>query len=122
VPDEVLPKLLAGANSVAMVGLREGFGLPALEALATGRPVFASNTGALPEVVGDLGALCDPFSEDSIREALDRTVGDQDLRARVVSEGPASARERGWGATAQKLVEICLAAARGHGDRGKSCQ
>ena len=112
VADEVLHGLVAGADAVAMVGLREGFGLPALEALAAARPVLASSTGALPEVVGDLGILCDPLDERSIGEALERAVHDEPHRARIVREGPAYAARHGWDRTADGLFEACLEAAR----------
>jgi glycosyltransferase involved in cell wall biosynthesis len=104
-----LPSLVALADAMIMVGLREGFGLPALEAIAAGRPVCASNTGALPEVVGPHGALCDPFDEASITRALEASVADTDLRARVRAEGPAWARARGWQRTADGLYDACLA-------------
>ncbi len=110
VDDADLPKLVAASDAVVMVGLREGFGLPALEAIAAGRPVCASNTGALPEVVGPHAALCDPLDERSIRQALERAVSDEALRAGVLAEGQAWARARGWGATAQGLYDACLAA------------
>ena len=110
VADQHLPGLVAGAATVVMVGLHEGFGLPALEALAAGRPVCASSTGALPEVVGDLAALCDPHDEDSIRVALDRAVADTALRERVVREGPNWARQRGWDRTADGLLAACAMA------------
>jgi glycosyltransferase involved in cell wall biosynthesis len=104
-----LPSLVALADAMIMVGLREGFGLPALEAIAAGRPVCASNTGALPEVVGPHGALCDPFDEASITRALEASVADTDLRARVRAEGPAWARARGWQRTTDGLYDACLA-------------
>ena len=107
VTDEDLPALVAGAAAVCMVGLREGFGLPALEALSAGRPVIAASTGALPEVVGDLGALCDPFDEQSIRSAIDRALFDEELRARVHSGGPARAASRSWDRTAEGLLRAC---------------
>ncbi|WP_437681779.1 glycosyltransferase family 4 protein [Sorangium sp. So ce131] len=106
-PDAVVPGLVAGADAVAMVGLYEGFGLPALEALAAGRPVVASRTGALPEVVGDLGALCDPHDTRSIAEALARALGDEAHRDRVRREGPARAAARSWEKTADALLDAC---------------
>jgi glycosyltransferase involved in cell wall biosynthesis len=112
VDDELVPEVTAGADAVVLLGLREGFGLPALEALATGRPVCASNTGALPEIVGNLAALCDPYSVDSIANALERVVLDQELRRRCASEGPAHAKAFGWGRTAEGLHRACQYAAR----------
>ncbi len=108
VATEHLAPLVAAADAVAMVGLREGFGLPALEALATGRPVFCSNTGALPEVVGDLAAQCDPFDERSILEAMERSVFDKGLRQRIEEEGPSYAAEHGWNRTARGLLRSCI--------------
>lgn len=107
VSDEDLPCLVSQADAVAMLGLHEGFGLPAMEALGTGRPVFASNTGALPEVVGTLGVLCDPLDEVSIRQALERALTDKELRTRCKNEGPAWARAHGWNRTARGLVLAC---------------
>lgn len=107
VPAADLPLLVAGANAVAMVGLYEGFGLPALEALAAGRPVIASTTGALPEVVGELAAPCDPTDVGSIALALDRALTDETLRTRCAEEGPAWARAHSWEGTARGLLQAC---------------
>jgi N-acetylglucosaminyldiphosphoundecaprenol N-acetyl-beta-D-mannosaminyltransferase len=113
VPDDLLPGLVAGADAVVMVGLHEGFGLPALEALAAGRAVIASSSGALPEVVGPLAALCDPLDERSIAEALGRALTDASLRGRVADEGPLWASRFTWDSTAEGLYDACRAAARG---------
>lgn len=113
VADADLPLLVAGASAVAMVGLHEGFGLPALEALSAGRPVVASSTGALPEVVGDLAALCDPTDEASIAAALDRALGDAALRDRAARSGPVHAAVRSWEATASGLLSACADAVAG---------
>jgi glycosyltransferase involved in cell wall biosynthesis len=108
VSDDLVPGLVAGAAAVAMVGLHEGFGLPALEALATGCPVVTSTTGALPEVVGDLGAACDPLDEAAVGAALRRALGDAELRRRVAQHGPARARSHDWNASAARLAALCL--------------
>jgi glycosyltransferase involved in cell wall biosynthesis len=107
VPDAVLPGLVAGADAVIMVGLHEGFGLPALEAIAAGRALVASSSGALPEVVGPLAALCDPLDEKAMSEAIDRALYDSELRARVLREGPAWAAQFGWDNTAGGLFDAC---------------
>ncbi len=106
VGDDDLPGLVGGAEVVTMVGLREGFGLPALEALAAGRPVVASKTGALPEVVGPWGELCDPYDVDDIRRALERSAGDEVRRRVIATEGPAHAALRDWSVSAERLAEL----------------
>jgi len=105
--DHLIPGLLAGADAVAMVGLHEGFGLPALEALAAGRTLFVANAGALPEVTQDLAALCDPLDPRSIMAALDRALSDTTLRKRALVEGPALARRQSWDATVDALLAVC---------------
>lgn len=107
VADEVVPPLVRGASLVLMAGLHEGFGLPALEACAAGVPTCASNTGALPEVVGEFGLLFDPLSERSIADAMTHAVGDEELAERVQSEGPQYAAEHSWDATAEGLLRAC---------------
>lgn len=102
-----IPPLVAGADGIVMVGLCEGFGLPALEALAAGRPVCASSTGALPEVVGDLGVLCDPFNVDSIARGIDRITYDAEQRELCARRGPERAALRSWRNTAEGLFESC---------------
>jgi glycosyltransferase involved in cell wall biosynthesis len=121
VPDEIVPGLVAAADSVAMVGLHEGFGLPAVEALAAGRPLFVANTGALTEVTGDLAATCDPFDCTSIRRALEKTISDMDFRQRARTEGPAWARRYDWNATAESLVSICRQVARDEPNASQRC-
>lgn len=112
VPEELLPGLVAGADAVAMVGLREGFGLPALEALAAGRSLVIAAAGALPEVAGELAARCDPLDVGSIAAALDRALEDGALRERARREGPERARARSWDVTVGGLLEACRAARR----------
>ncbi len=113
VPDEIAPGLVAGADAVAMVGLHEGFGLPALEALAAGRPLFVARTGALIEVTGNLAADCDPLDCKSIQAALDKALSDKTLRQRALAEGPAFAMRYDWDATADALFSICREVAAG---------
>jgi alpha-1,3-rhamnosyl/mannosyltransferase len=71
VPDADLAALYSGALCVAIVSLYEGFGMPALEAMACGAVVVASTGGSLPEIVGDVGVLVDPLSVASIARGLE---------------------------------------------------
>lgn len=107
VDDAWMPELIRMSDGVVMAGLHEGFGLPALEAHACGRPVAASNTGALPEVVGDLGVLFDPHDAEDIARGLTRLVDDELLHWRSSVEGPKRAAARSWSAAASALAETC---------------
>ncbi len=113
VAEELISGLIAGASAVIAVGLCEGFGLPALEALAMGRPVVVSRTGALPEVVGELGLLCDPYNPADIASALTRVVGDSAWVERIRQEGPAHARRHSWERTCTQLLNVCRQVASG---------
>ncbi|GAC1319382.1 MAG: glycosyltransferase family 1 protein [Chloroflexota bacterium] len=76
VDDAVLPELYAAARVFACPSLYEGFGIPPVEAMATGTPVVASMAGALPEVLGDTALLVDPYDENALAEALIAAAGD----------------------------------------------
>ena len=110
-PDGALPVLTARASAALMLGLREGFGLPAIEALACGVPVLVASAGALPEVTAPLGVLCDPLDVDSIARGLDRVVSDPTVGEQARLLGPAHASRFSWDNAGQRLAEICLGAA-----------
>jgi glycosyltransferase involved in cell wall biosynthesis len=85
--------------------LAEGFGLPALEAMACGAPTIASNTSGVPEVVGFDQALFDPESEADIARLLGKTLNDAAFRARLRERGLANARKFSWDSTARRALE-----------------
>jgi glycosyltransferase involved in cell wall biosynthesis len=85
--DEELGGLLAASSGVIFPSLYEGFGLPVLEAMATGIPVACSNTTALPEVAGDASIMFDPRVPSQIADAIVSLVSDEPLRARLVQAG-----------------------------------
>ena len=74
VPREHVSGLVAAASVVAMVGLFEGFGLPPLEAMASGCPVAASTAGSIPEVCGDAAHLFDPHDVEAMAQAVDAAL------------------------------------------------
>lgn len=105
VPDEQVPTLLAGADVLALVSLWEGFGLPALEAMAAGTAVLASNCSSLPEVVGDAGVLVDPEDVDGMADGLGQLLLDEALRARCVEQGRERAQAFTWERTASAILD-----------------
>ena len=96
-----LPALLSGATAFAYPSLFEGFGLPPLEAMACGTPVICSNTGSLPEVVGDAALTFDPSAVDDIASALRRVLTDATVRADLAARGSARAARFSWRTTAE---------------------
>ena len=84
----------------------EGFGLPLLEAMACGRPVIASTAGALPEIVGDAGLLCDPRNEAGFEAALERLLLDPAFAAELGAKARRRALAFTWQRAAEQTVEV----------------
>ncbi len=112
VPDADLPLWYNSATVFVYPSLYEGFGLPALEAMACGTPVIASDRSAIPEVVGDAGLLVDPTDAGALSAALQAVLGDPDRAARLAAAGPRRARGYTWAATAAATMAVYRAAAR----------
>ena len=110
VPDEDLPALYSAADVLVTPSFYEGFGLPALEAMACGTPVIVSDVSSLPEVVGDAGLRIDPRDEDGLTSAIVRVLQDSALRATLRSAGLARARQFTWDKAARALLAVyaCL--------------
>ena len=98
--------LLNECQALIIASLWEGFGLPALEAMACGTPVIASDRGALPEVVGDYGYLVDPFSIESIASAMKAVINDKKSLEKALELGPARAASFDWSDTARSIEKI----------------
>jgi glycosyltransferase involved in cell wall biosynthesis len=105
VPEEDLPALLQGALAVAATSLSEGFGLPALEAMASGGVVIASNTGSAPEVVGEAGLLVNPYDVSEIADGLKRLIGQPALRSELRDKGTRRAKLFSWSETTDLTIE-----------------
>jgi len=108
VDDQERLELLNRCQALVMVSLWEGFGLPALEAMACGTPVLAARAGALPEVVGDAALLVDPRRIEAIGVGLAQLAHDPSLARDLARRGPARARLFRWSTTAQVVTEALL--------------
>ena len=93
----------AGARTLVLPSLDEGFGLPALEAMSAGVPVIVSNRGALPEVVGDAAVTIDPADADGLAHALARLSHDDAWATDRALAGLARARTFTWDSAARAL-------------------
>jgi glycosyltransferase involved in cell wall biosynthesis len=111
VDDADLPALYGGAALVVLPSLEEGFGLPALEAMACGAPVVAGRRGALPEVVGDAGLLVEPEDERALAAAMARVLGSEAERQTLARRGLERAARFTAEATAGRVVDLLQATA-----------
>jgi glycosyltransferase involved in cell wall biosynthesis len=113
IADADVPSLYAGADTFAFPSLYEGFGMPALEAMACGVPLVAANTTSLPEIVGDAGLLVDPLDEGAIADALIAVLRDDMLRARLVAAGTQRVAQFSWERCARETLAVLEAMGEG---------
>ncbi len=102
--------LYAGAHMLVQPSFDEGFGLPVLEAMATGVPVVAARRGALPEVLGGAGILVDPDDRDQIASAILHILDDPGLAATLSAKGLERSRVYTWANTARRTMDAYVAA------------
>lgn len=114
VPESELPDLYAGADLFVFPSLFEGFGIPLLEAMASGVPLCASDVASIPEVVRDAGILFDPTQVSEIQTAIVRLISDVELRNNLIRLGLQQSRRFSWNDSAQQVLEVCHAAVEAH--------
>jgi glycosyltransferase involved in cell wall biosynthesis len=119
VPRPDLVALYNLASCLVFPSWYESFGLAQLEAMASGCPVVASNTGALPEVAGNAALFCDPRDPQSIAEGIVKLLSDPELRQAYVDEGLAHARQFTWARCAHETLQVLQAVVAG--DRAVCC-
>ncbi len=114
-PEDTLAIMYRLAGVFVFPSLYEGFGLPPLEAMASGTPVVTSNLSSLPEVAGNAAILVDPYDPESIADGMYRVLTDPVLQADLRRKGLARARQFSWQDSARRVREIYEAV--GNGER-----
>ena len=113
VHEDELPCLYSSARMFVFPSLYEGFGLPAVEAMASGVPVIASDRSSLPEVVGDAGITIAPDDVDGLRNTILRLAEDDQERAQRARLGRAQAATFSWERCAAQTARVYHRVARG---------
>jgi glycosyltransferase involved in cell wall biosynthesis len=111
VPDEDLSTLYSAASVYAFPSLYEGFGFPALEAMACGTPVVCSNVSSLPELTGDAALSFAPTDVTGMANALRRVLTDPALHAQLVERGKQRANQFTWEAAGRETLDVLEEAA-----------
>lgn len=106
VSDEELKQYYRNALVVAYPSLYEGFGLPPLEAMASGAPVVTSNTSSLPEVVGDAALMVSPYDCAQLAGTLARVIGDRRLREEMRRRGFEQVKKFNWYRVARNVLAV----------------
>jgi glycosyltransferase involved in cell wall biosynthesis len=105
-PEETLAVMYRLAGVFVFPSLYEGFGLPPLEAMASGTPVVTSNLSSLPEVAGDAAVLVDPYDPNAIADGIYRVLTDVALRRELRRKGLARAAQFSWEQSVRRVREI----------------
>ncbi len=105
-PEEEMPLFYGAAEALLLPSRYEGFGLPALEAMAAGCPVVASNVSALPEVTGEAALLVPPEDPQAWAEAVLRLLRDDRLRKSLVEKGRERASRYTWDDCARRTLAV----------------
>jgi len=106
VDDKDLPILYQLASLFAYPSFYEGFGLPVLEAMASGVPVLCSNTSSFPELVGEAALMVEPISFYPIKKGLERILKSKVLQAKFGKAGKERALQFSWGKTARETLKV----------------
>lgn len=116
VEDLDMPYVYRGATMLVYPSLHEGFGLPVLEAMASGTPVITSNSSSIPEVAGDAALYVNPNDVHSITESIQKLLADTVLQKVLIEKGREQAKKFSWQTMTQETVSLYDEAVRGSTD------
>jgi len=107
VDEQEMPALMAGAKVFVLPSFWEGFGIPVVEAMACGTPVVVSNAGSLPEIVGDVGIIVNPYDPGSIADGVKKVLHfDNTYYRSLVKMGVERVKKFTWEKGAQKTIKV----------------
>ena len=106
ISDDELRLLYSSADVFVFPSFYEGFGLPVLEAMASGTPVVASNRTSIPEVVGDAGLLFNPDNTDEMAETIHSVLREETLKKSLISRGFERVKKFTWEKTAEGVLKV----------------
>lgn len=106
IEEDELPIAYAGALVYCIPSLSEGFGLPPLEAMASGTPVISSNISAMPEILGNAPLYFDPYEVSDIAKKMTKIIEDKELRDQLSRKGLEQVKKYNWQETAEKTLEV----------------
>jgi len=106
VSEKDLIKIYNSVDFLVLPSLYEGFGFPALEAMACGCPVITSNTTSLPEVVGDAAITINPYNIDQLAEAMYKLLKNNETRKKLIKKGLKRAKLFTWKKASEETLKI----------------
>ncbi len=106
IPRQDLPALYRAATVFTWPSIYEGFGLPVLEAMASGCPIITSNTSSLPELTGNAAILVNPLRPTEITQALEQLLSSSALNFRLLAAGLERAKQYSWNTAAEKTLNL----------------
>lgn len=105
-PSDEIPLLLNGALTLVLPSLYEGFGIPIVEAMASGCPVVVSNVSSLPEIAGEAGILVDPYSPENISSGIIEACYNQSRREEMIKKGLQLSLKFNWNKSAETILTV----------------
>ena len=106
VSDEDLPVIYYLSKLFLFPSLREGFGIPIIEAMACGVPVITSNTSSMPEVAGDAAHIIDPNKTEEIYNGMIKIISDDKYKKELIQKGLIRSKQFSWNSMASQVLEL----------------